>query len=115
VAQTLIDKQRIKTSVLADAAHDYVGLYEVVWDLNTQYPTETEDAKLNAARTIVRELFNTGVVELYRSIDWPPTSYERVEHPEAESLLGLSTSYQLPDREKETTIYWLAACDERNA
>lgn len=79
----MIDKQRVKTSVLADATHDYVGLYEVVWDLNTQYPSETEVAKLNAARTIVRELFDTGVVELYRSKGWPPTSYVRVERSES--------------------------------
>jgi hypothetical protein len=83
-----------------------------VWDLNAQYPSETEDAKLNAARTIVRELFNTGVVELYRSKDWPPTRYEHVERPEAESLLDLSTSYQLPGPAEDTTIYWLAACEQ---
>lgn len=112
---TLIDEQRVKTGVLADVTHDYVGLYEVVWDLNTQYPSETDVAKLNAARTIILELFNTGVVELYRSQDWPPTRYEHVERREAESLLDVSTSYQLPDPAENTTIYWLAACDQRNA
>jgi hypothetical protein len=112
VRQTLIDTQRVKTSVLADATHDYVGLYEVVWDLNTQYPSETEVAKLNAARAIVRELFDTGAIELYRSKGWPPTGYQHVERPKAELLLDVSTSYQLPDPAEDSTIYWLAACDE---
>ena len=61
----VINLKDAKRMALASANEDYTGLYELVWELNTRYPSSGIGAKYTIAESTVRELINQGLIALY--------------------------------------------------
>jgi hypothetical protein len=62
---------RIEREVLSAAVEDYTGLWEILWQLNTDYPeTPPEENRRIAARAIA-SLADRGLVDLYLGTAFP--------------------------------------------
>ena len=72
-----IDMDRLRDDVLSDAHDDRIGLYEIVWSLNTQYPHVPRDAKVAAARDVVRSRVESGALSVFRTV-WASDTLEPV-------------------------------------
>jgi hypothetical protein len=81
-----IDRDRLRDDVLSDARADYWGLYEIVWSLNTQYPQVSRDAKIGAARDVVRTLVKSGAIGGFRTV-WASNVFRPV--PPGELLAAI--------------------------
>lgn len=82
------DVDAVEVEVLSSASEDYLGLYEVVWRLNTLQPSATVAEKYAAADSAVRSLLRSDYVRLYR-LPWraPSTEAEPVAVADVETTL----------------------------
>jgi hypothetical protein len=102
-----MNTEKTEANLLADARQDYVGLHEIVWDLNTQYPEVPEAEKIAAARSIVRRIMSSGEGTIFRSSEWPPHDYQRLEWKDAASVIDSDEAFK-NNEGTGSTIYWIA-------
>jgi hypothetical protein len=95
MASSPIDQAKLRQEVLSDGDGDYIGLYEIIWSLNTQYPDLSRDLKIAAARAIVADLVKGGRVALYRTV-WASNRYEPVPERDAIGVLGALAAWEDP-------------------
>jgi len=95
MASSPIDQAKLRQDVLSDGKEDYMGLYEIVWFLNTQYPDVSRDLKIAEARAIVADLLKEGQVALYRNV-WASNRYEPVPAKDALGALGAPAAWEDP-------------------
>jgi hypothetical protein len=86
-----------RSIALGGANEDYCGLYEVLWELNSKFPTDSDDAHLAVARTAVEQLVREGVVGLFAA-EWAKDAFAPVASDEALSLLSQSDSWRVGKR-----------------
>ena len=55
-----ISDQRTERILLSSANEDYVGLYGLIWELNTNFPDATLAEKYGAAERGTRKLLDLG-------------------------------------------------------
>jgi hypothetical protein len=91
----MIDPAKARVMALTDAAEDYWGLYELVWELNTKYPDSSGDERLQVARAALTGLLQDGLVELF-SARWSPSHYEAVSAGRAVALVALDSAWRPP-------------------
>ena len=53
--------------MLSSANEEYVGLYELIWELNTNFPDATLAEKYGTAERGTRKLLDLGWISLYRT------------------------------------------------
>lgn len=90
-----IDINRLRQLILEDGAEDYTGLYEIIWSLNTHYPTIDRATKLAAARPIVLDLLQRGEIFLFTN-RWAPSHYDPVSADKASEIAASSKSWDDP-------------------
>jgi hypothetical protein len=61
----MLDANELEITALKLGSEDRYGLYEIIWALNSRYPTVPEDEKLAVARQ-AGNLLGRGRVSLYR-------------------------------------------------
>jgi hypothetical protein len=102
------DLDQLKAAILSDVQQDWVGVYEVWWDMNRRCPSVPLSERLATAERIVRELLSEGHIRLYRSA-WGAETHETVPDDQAGSLL-LKHSSWVPPQPPEPTI-WIGPAD----
>ncbi|MEP0547971.1 MAG: hypothetical protein ABJF88_13635 [Rhodothermales bacterium] len=107
------DADAVADEVLSAAAEDWLGLYEVVWCLNTLQPMATVTEKYAAAEEAVRSLLRSGSVSLYR-LPWqePSTVADLVETAEVEAVLANPQSWSPSLGTDPPTYIGLATTEE---
>jgi len=96
----VIDPFRARVLALTAATEDYAGFYELLWELNTQWPDASAAEKLSAARSTLTRLLEEGLVDVYFT-KWMSDDLERVPHPRAIELVGEDASWKTPDEQPE--------------
>jgi hypothetical protein len=66
VASTVIDDQRALGIVLSGAQEPNYNLYEIVWELNSQFPDAPLSEKYRAPASAIRELFARGWIHFFK-------------------------------------------------
>ena len=80
------------------AREEWSGLYEIIGSLNTAHPELSEAAKIDAARSVLRELIERKQLEL-GWLEWPEGRRPLpLEMPEAIRLLDDPQSWQAGER-----------------
>lgn len=102
-----VDVTKIMDLLRDDAAEDYLGLYEIVWTLNTLYPEVPEREKIVAALPVVARALSEGSHKLFVTIGWPPAQYEQVVDRLAPEIIRHEWSWQVPSGHR-ATLYWIA-------
>jgi len=74
------DLEAMRKRVLGMAAEDVTGLWEVLWELNTEYPKITPAVRLFVAWYTMIHLIDDGLIVLVR--------WDSAEHTEEEVGLG---------------------------
>ena len=93
-----IDRDRLRNDVISDAHDDYFGLYEIVWSLNTQYPHVSREAKVAAARDVVRSLVEGGQLSGFRTV-WASNDFQPVAPGELLAAIDDSPAWSDPTEE----------------
>ena len=76
----------ILNDVLWLAIEDVSGLWEVLWDLKSHYPTMPDHERQSVALRTVRELINRNWIELY-SCKEPGGEPRKLAEPDFDTLL----------------------------
>jgi hypothetical protein len=74
---------------------DYAGLWEAVWELNTQRPHVPESENRRIAAQALRELLDAGQITLFRSRE-PYEDVRPIPTDEAEAVLASAESWVEP-------------------
>ncbi len=83
------DLAAMRKRVLGMAAEDVTGLWEVLWELNTEYPKIAPAVRLFVARYTMIHLIDDGLIVLVR--------WDSAEHTEEEVGLGEAVSLLVDD------------------
>lgn len=86
----------IKNDVLWLAIEDISGLWEVLWDLKSHYPTMSEAERKASAIDAVRELIQSRLIEVY-SCREPAGDPKKMADSAVEQALLDSKNWQEPD------------------
>ena len=101
--------------ILSDSSEDYIGLYEVVWRINTLYPEPTQQEREMAARYAVATLLSREWIEVFRTRDYfskeKPVEFVRVDGAETEKVLTDPVSWE-PFEKGKDPWYWIAATEK---
>ena len=99
--------------ILSSSEEDYIGLWEVVWEINSRYPDQPPNLRKATAKRVVRTLFERSWIELYECSPWPaspePESVS-IDPARRESILSREENWEAPAPECPT--YWIATTDE---
>jgi len=88
----MISDQQTERILLSSANEDYVGLYELIWELNAKFPETTLAEKYGAAERAARKLLDLGWLSLYRT-DPGWKSFRELDRTFAEEELSDPTSW----------------------
>jgi hypothetical protein len=81
-------------------AEDWYGLYEVLWHLNTKYPTVAESEKVAIATDAMESLLASGEVQFDRAW-WDSQRREPISVHDSMSLVTSLSSWQPPSHERD--------------
>jgi hypothetical protein len=84
--------------ILEMCSEDEFGLYEVVWSLNTAYPTVPKGDKVTASRTAMRRLLDEERVVLLRA-RWASNGRVPVALNEARGLIESDSAWEPPNED----------------
>jgi hypothetical protein len=91
-----VDRDAVRRAVVAVAAEDYFGLYEVVWHLRGNYSKSADESELiQAAREIVRSLLADRSARLVRFRMTPPTAW-LIDSGDVDHVLEETQSWRPP-------------------
>ncbi|MGI8860528.1 MAG: hypothetical protein ACR2HO_10315 [Rubrobacteraceae bacterium] len=95
--------------VLGSAVEDYCGLWEVVWELNTQYLEISQHERYSAAKSIVRTLISQGWVDLYEDRGLGGRDLEPLRREAYEQTLSDQANWESPIPKSKAV--WIGATD----
>lgn len=90
-----LEKDIIKR-ILFLAIEDYSGLWEVVWEINTNYPYLGDNEKYLIAKRLVSLLFNKGYIKYYWCKE-PYGDIEEIANQETENILNRKDYWEAPE------------------
>ena len=82
-------------AMLWACVEDYAGLWELVWELNTQFPNYAASDREAAARHGVAALVETGLVKLYRCQE-PYGELTELDAAGAEAAVASRKNWEAP-------------------
>ena len=100
--------QRIRDFLLDESAADYVGLYEIIWDLSANAADVAEDDRMHVAQELVKELLTQHDASLYRSTVWPPLCWEPVPKEQWQGVLEQLESWRPAEESDSGALFWVA-------
>ena len=69
------------------STEDYIGLYEIIWELNTKFPNASLWEKYRAGSVAVSILVEQGFIQMFeKELDEPDTEFRIIENGETLSL-----------------------------
>lgn len=97
--------------ILSSATEDYLGLYEVVWEINARYPETEVRQRHPAAKWVVESLLSRGWVELYECRDYikAVSEFEKVPPEKWSNVLETTANWE---PHWEGLSYWIASSPE---
>jgi hypothetical protein len=102
------DTERTLNFLIDEAASDYIGLYEVVWDLLANAPAVDTERRVEAAKMLVRKLLDLHGAALFVTSKRPPLEWQPVSQGEWNSVLEQPESWVAPESSVSPNIYWVA-------
>jgi len=99
---------------LSDACEDYTGLYELIWEFNTQFPEATEQERLRAAQVALGGLVRDGLATVYYT-RWLSDEYRELNRSDAESVIAQPESWRSPADQPEGEYFCFASTDAGEA
>jgi hypothetical protein len=103
----MIDPAKARALALLNANEDYAGFYELIWELNTRYPTASAAEKLEAAYTTLARLFEEGLVQLYTA-RWSSRAFTSIKPADGAAIIMDPQSWQPPSETSEGTYFAFA-------
>jgi hypothetical protein len=94
--------------LIDEAESDYIGLYEIVWDLATNAPDVPAEHRVRVAENLVRDLVGNHGGSLFVTSKWPPVEWVPVAPEEWDSILRHPQSWASPESSASAEIYWVA-------
>lgn len=104
----MLDIERVRRNLLDEAGEDFVGLYEIVWDLESPVSPTSRNASVAAARKIVEEMISTHDGRLFRTSRWPPEAWEAVPSEATAEILADPRNWQIDEKRHNQDLFWLA-------
>ena len=103
---------RLIELILSSSTEDYIGLYEVIWEINSVYPERSSAERVAAARYAVDTLLSRGWIDVYRCEDVlaKESEFERVDPAENERVLSEQKNWE--PFKAEHPSYWITSTDE---
>jgi len=95
---------------LSNACEDYTGLYELVWEFNTQFPEASAAERLRAAQVALGGLIRDGLVVVYRT-KWLSDGYSEVSSAEAGIIIANPESWRSPANTPDSRYYCFASTE----
>lgn len=81
-------KKEILNKILWATIEDYVGTWEILWELNTIFPNNSKVDNKIVAKKILIYFFNEGLINFYKSVWGAPNSkFEKVNVDNINSFL----------------------------
>lgn len=82
--------------ILWSTVEDFVGLWQVAWELNTIYPDNSHDLNRNIAMKIVKYFIDNELVELYYE-NWGKDNLTKIPINEAKSIINQDDFWSAPE------------------
>ncbi|MEO7299618.1 MAG: hypothetical protein ABI042_13700 [Verrucomicrobiota bacterium] len=92
ISDTIVDRE-----ILESGLEDVTGIYEVIWRLNTVFPSASIAAKYDAADRRVRELLRGGHIRLVRQFLGQTDRIEPVHATDIDAVLRSPTAWYPSD------------------
>lgn len=86
---------KIEREILSAAVEDYTGLWEILWQLNTDYPEKPPEANRRMAADAIVSLAERGLIALYLGAEFPAGA-RRIEPAEVSSVLDADAHWNEP-------------------
>src|SRR5262245_57131202 len=102
-----IEPPVVLAMILGDACEDRHGLHEIIWSLNTRYPTASDTVKLRIAQQALSELATRRFIALYLTADAGRT-FESVPEHDIQAAIDAPDSW-LPPGDRPAPHYWFGA------
>src|ERR1700733_5974295 len=109
---TAIPINNVKYEIVSSANEDMTGLYEVIWALNTQYPTITKADKINYSKLAITELIQKNIIDLYKK-NWDTGVEQKIEKETALEIVIHNNSWDAPSDDTDSEYYCFCAADEK--
>jgi hypothetical protein len=115
-----IDIDLVKELILESATDDMTGLYEVIWELNGNFPDITKIDKISVARVAMKELLQRKSIQLYQRF-WGVNGDVLIDNANWDDIIDQNKSWEPPDEnglyycffETESTVKDLWKLSER--
>jgi hypothetical protein len=95
---------RMKRMILTSASEDYCGLWEAIWELNSAYPRLSPGEREFAAKAIVRELLEEGLIDLYVRKE-PKAQEERLSREQWDGALSNELYWDAPEGHAAVVVF----------
>jgi len=99
---------------LSDASEDYTGLYELIWEFNTQFPEAVEQERLRAAQVALGALLRDGLAAVYHT-RWLSDQHRELNLSDAESVIAAPEAWRSPSDQPEGGYFCFALTDAGEA
>ena len=106
----MIDLHIATSLAISYGVEDHIGLYELIWGLNTHYPEVDAETKVRAADQAMRSLLSIGHVHLYEGRPHGPAG-KAISLAVALWLLDDSAVWKPPLERVGLPVYWFAATE----
>lgn len=86
----MIDISEAENVIFQSAMEDYTGLYEIIWEFNSLYKSESLGEKYRVAEIAVRNLLNQNKIELLKATNFCRSGepeYSKIKKEYIESTL----------------------------
>ncbi len=90
-----MNPQEITKKILWLGIEDYSGLWEILWELNSQYPELAEAKRYELAQSTLQTLVDKGYLSLYRCQE-PYGELTEIPFNEVRSLIHNSENWKEP-------------------
>lgn len=90
-----MNANRIEQEVLSAAVEDYTGLWEILWQLNNEFPGAPPFENRRAATRVIASLVDRGLVALYLGSDFP-SGARRIALDEVAEVLRADANWSEP-------------------
>lgn len=91
-----IDTEQLARRILWACIEDYAGLWELLWEANTEFPNECAADRELATQRLVRSFHNKGLVTLYRCQE-PYGELTQIGPDQVSGLLEDRRNWEAPD------------------
>jgi hypothetical protein len=103
-----MNASKIEQEVLSAAVEDYAGLWEILWQLNNEFPRARPSENRRVATRAIVSLVDRGLVALYLGTDFP-SGARQIPSDEVGQVLNADANWSEPSPHAEQVR--LAATD----